>query len=142
MHLQARICQELSKSEPRLSNCYRLSIVRVFAALHRVRGGAGECQASCCLAIARARASVISTGPTAAFGPGMGRVECDTAAMPIRTVIERGPKDKRSVAFALDWPGWNRGAKTAEPAVETLEAYRERYRPIADLAGLARDFDA
>ena len=62
--------------------------------------------------------------------------------MPTRTVIERGPKDKRSVAFALDWPGWNRGAKTAELAVETLESYRERYRLIADLAGLARDFDA
>ena len=62
--------------------------------------------------------------------------------MPIRTIIERGPKDKRSVAIALDWPGWSRGAKTAELAVETLESYRERYRPIADLAGLARDFDA
>ena len=62
--------------------------------------------------------------------------------MPIRTVIERGPKNKRSVAFALDWPGWNRGAKTAEIALQTLESYRERYRPIADLAGLARDFDA
>ena len=62
--------------------------------------------------------------------------------MPIRTVIERGPKNKHSVAFALDWPGWNRGAKTAELAVETLESYRERYRLIADLAGMAREFDA
>jgi hypothetical protein len=62
--------------------------------------------------------------------------------MPVRTVIERGPKDKRSVAFSLDWPGWNRGAKTAALALETLESYRERYRPIADLAGMAREFDA
>jgi hypothetical protein len=62
--------------------------------------------------------------------------------MPIRTVIERGPKDKRSVAFSLDWQGWSRGAKTAELALETLEAYRERYRPIAELAGMAREFDA
>ena len=62
--------------------------------------------------------------------------------MPTRTVIERGPKNRHSVAFALDWPGWSRGAKTAELAVETLESYRERYRPIADLAGLTRDFDA
>jgi hypothetical protein len=62
--------------------------------------------------------------------------------MPVRTVIEHGPKDKRSVAFALDWPGWSRGARTAELAVTTLESYRERYRPIADLTGLARDFDA
>jgi hypothetical protein len=62
--------------------------------------------------------------------------------MPIRTVIERGPKDKRSVAFSLEWQGWSRGAKTAELALETLEAYRVRYRPIADLAGMAREFDA
>ena len=27
-----------------------------------------------------------------------------------------GPKGKRSVAFALDWPGWNRGAKSVEVA--------------------------
>ena len=62
--------------------------------------------------------------------------------MPVRTVIERGPKGKRSVAFGLDWPGWSRGAKSAELAVETLESYRERYRPVADLAGMAREFDA
>jgi hypothetical protein len=62
--------------------------------------------------------------------------------MPVRTVIERGPKGKRSVAFSLDWLGWSRGAKTPELALETLESYRERYRPIADLAGMAREFDA
>ncbi len=62
--------------------------------------------------------------------------------MPIRTIIERGPKGKRSVAFALDWPGWNRGAKTPELAFETLESYRQRYRPVADLAGMAVEFDA
>jgi hypothetical protein len=61
--------------------------------------------------------------------------------MPIRTVIEHGTKDKRSVAFALDWPGWSRGAKTAEIALETLESYRERYRPIVDIAGMTREFD-
>ena len=62
--------------------------------------------------------------------------------MPIRTVIERGPKGKRSVAFSLDWPGWSRGAKSAELALETLESYRERYRPVAELAGMVREFDA
>jgi hypothetical protein len=61
--------------------------------------------------------------------------------MPVRTVIERGPKGKRAVAFARDWPGWSRGAKTPETALETLEAYRDRYRPIAELAGLAAEFD-
>jgi hypothetical protein len=62
--------------------------------------------------------------------------------MPVRTVVERGPKGKRSVAFALDWPGWSRGAKSPELALETLESYRERYRPVAELAGMGREFDA
>ena len=62
--------------------------------------------------------------------------------MPVRTVVERGPKGKRSVAFSIDWPGWSRGSKTAELALETLEAYRERYRPVMSLAGMAREFDA
>ena len=62
--------------------------------------------------------------------------------MPVRTVIERGPKGKRSVAFGVDWPGWSRGAKDPGLAVETLEAYRERYRPVAVLAGMAGEFDA
>ena len=60
----------------------------------------------------------------------------------VRAVIERGPKGKRSVAFSIDWPGWSRGARSAELAVETLESYRERYRPVAGLAGMAREFDA
>ncbi len=62
--------------------------------------------------------------------------------MPVRTVIERGLKDKRSVAFGIDWPGWSRGAKSAELALEMLESYRERYRPVARLAGLGREFEA
>src|SRR5688572_20593272 len=62
--------------------------------------------------------------------------------MAIRTVTEHGTKDKRSVAFALDWPGWSRGAKTAEEALATLEAYRARYRLIAERAGMGAEFDA
>src|SRR4029450_11917210 len=62
--------------------------------------------------------------------------------MSVRTVIERGPKAKRSVAFSIDWPGWSRGARSAELALETLEAYRARYRPVAGLAGMAPEFDA
>jgi hypothetical protein len=62
--------------------------------------------------------------------------------MPVRTVVERGPKGKRSVAFSIDWPGWSRGARSAEIALETLESYRERYRPVAALARMAREFDA
>jgi hypothetical protein len=62
--------------------------------------------------------------------------------MPVRTVIERGPKNRKVVAFSIDWPGWSRGAKSAELAVETLESYRERYRPVATGAGLGQAFEA
>jgi hypothetical protein len=61
--------------------------------------------------------------------------------MPVRTVVESGPKGKRVAAFAVDWPGWSRGARTADEGLELLESYRERYRPIAVAAGLGKDFD-
>src|SRR5688572_2943697 len=62
--------------------------------------------------------------------------------MGVRTVIQRGPKEKKVAAVAIDWPGWSRGAKAPDAALELLEAYRERYRPIARLAGLDAEFDA
>jgi len=62
--------------------------------------------------------------------------------MPVRTVLQRGPKGKKAVAFAVDWPGWSRGAKTPEAALELLESYRERYRPVAVAARMADQFDA
>jgi hypothetical protein len=62
--------------------------------------------------------------------------------MTVRTVVQHGPRDKKVAAFAIDWPGWSRGAKTGPDAVELLEAYRARYRPIAELAGLTVEFDA
>ena len=61
--------------------------------------------------------------------------------MPVRTVLERGPKGKKAVAFAIDWPGWSRGAKAPDLALATLESYRRRYRPIALAAGMADEFD-
>jgi len=61
--------------------------------------------------------------------------------MPVRTVVERGPNGKKAVAFALDWPGWSRGAKTPDLAVATLEAYRDRYRQVAAAAGMTEEFD-
>jgi hypothetical protein len=62
--------------------------------------------------------------------------------MSVRTVVQHGPRDKKVAAFAVDWPGWSRGAKTGPQAVELLEAYRDRYRPVAGLVGLASEFDA
>ena len=61
--------------------------------------------------------------------------------MPVRVVVERGPNGRKAAAFAVDWPGWSRGARTPALATATLEAYRERYRPIAVAAGLARAID-
>jgi hypothetical protein len=64
------------------------------------------------------------------------------AAMTVRTVVEHGTRDKRSVAFSLDWPGWSRGAKSGALALELLEAYRERYRPVAEGAGMGAAFES
>jgi hypothetical protein len=62
--------------------------------------------------------------------------------MPVRVVVQHGPRDKKVAAVAIDWPGWSRGARTAGDAVDTLDAYRERYRPVAHRAGLATELDA
>jgi hypothetical protein len=62
--------------------------------------------------------------------------------MSVRVVVQHGPRDKKVAAFAIDWPGWSRGARTGPEAVEVLAAYRDRYRPVAALAGLGDEFDA
>jgi hypothetical protein len=61
--------------------------------------------------------------------------------MAVRTVVQHGPKDRKVAAFTLDWPGWGRGARTAPEAIDLLEAYRDRYRPVARLAGMEAAFD-
>lgn len=60
----------------------------------------------------------------------------------IRVALEMGPKGKKVVAVAPDWPGLERGAKTGEAAVERLLSYLSRYAPVAKLAGLEQDFAA
>src|SRR5204863_8602978 len=60
----------------------------------------------------------------------------------MRVVLEIGPKSKRVVAIAPDWPGLERGAKTGEAAVERLVAYFPRYARVAKLAALDADFGA
>ena len=52
----------------------------------------------------------------------------------LRVALEIGPKKKRVVAFAPDWPGLERGAKTEEAAVERLESYLPRYIKVARMA--------
>src|SRR5947209_960757 len=39
-------------------------------------------------------------------------------------------------ACSLDWPGWSRAAKTEEAAMEALAHYADRYRPVAEEAGV------
>ena len=51
----------------------------------------------------------------------------------LRVVVEATPK--RAFASAIDWPGWSRGAKTREAALEALLAYAGRYGEVAALAG-------
>ena len=58
----------------------------------------------------------------------------------LRVTIEVGPKGKKVVAVAPDWPGLSRGAKTEQEAVERLLAYVPRYTPVAKLAGLEGAF--
>src|SRR5579871_4465740 len=60
----------------------------------------------------------------------------------MRVVIETGPKGKRVVAVAPDWPGLERGATTAKAAIQCLAAYSPRYASVAKLAGMEADFAA
>ena len=61
-------------------------------------------------------------------------------ATDLRVTLEVGPKEKRIVAVAPDWPGLERGAKTKEAALDTLQSYLPRYRDVAKLAGMEEEF--
>ena len=52
----------------------------------------------------------------------------------VDVVVEATPK--RAFASALGWPGWSRGGKTEEAALEALLAYRDRYDVVVREAGL------
>src|SRR5512135_3292081 len=58
----------------------------------------------------------------------------------IRVTLEIGPKGKKVVAVAPDWPGLERGAKTGEAAIERLLTYLPRYAAVAKLAGMEAAF--
>ena len=55
----------------------------------------------------------------------------------LRVALEIGPKGKKVVSVAPDWPGLARGAKSAESAIERIHAYVPRYAPVATAAGMA-----
>src|SRR5258708_28078578 len=60
----------------------------------------------------------------------------------LRVTLEIGPKGKKVAAVAPDWPGLERGAKTAEAAIERLLCYLPRYTQVAKLAGMDAEFAA
>ena len=60
----------------------------------------------------------------------------------LRVMLEVGPKGKKVVAVAPDWPGLERGAKTGEAAIERLQSYLPRYAQVAKLAGMDAEFAA
>jgi len=43
---------------------------------------------------------------------------------------------KKAFACALDWPGWARSGRTQDAALRALADYADRYRPIAEEAGM------
>ena len=58
----------------------------------------------------------------------------------LRVTLEFGPKGKKVVAVAPDWPGLSRGANTEEAALKRLLSYVPRYAPVAKLAGMGGEF--
>ncbi len=58
----------------------------------------------------------------------------------MRVRVEQGPKGKKCVAYAIDWPGLERGAKSEELALAKLDEYRVRYEPVAQAAGMDAEF--
>lgn len=55
--------------------------------------------------------------------------------MSLRVVLEVA--DRKAFASALDWPGWSRGAKTPDEALESLLDYADRYAVVAKRAKVA-----
>ena len=58
----------------------------------------------------------------------------------IRVTLEIGPKGKKVVAVAPDWPGLARGATTEQAAIERLRSYFPRYAPVTKRAGMEAAF--
>ena len=55
--------------------------------------------------------------------------------MSLRVVLEVA--ERRAFASALDWPGWSRGAKTPDEALQALLDYADRYARVARRAKVA-----
>src|SRR6187431_3187525 len=60
----------------------------------------------------------------------------------LRVLVEQPIHGKRWVAVAADWPGFERGAKTEDEAVEKVARYVPRYLPVAKRARLGTELAA
>lgn len=60
----------------------------------------------------------------------------------LQLTLEIGPKGKKVVAVAPDWPGLERGAKTEDAVITRLQSYLPRYAQVAKLAGMEEEFAA
>ena len=58
----------------------------------------------------------------------------------LSVVIEIGPKGRRMVAGAHEWPGLERWGTDEDDALAKLSSYMPRYAPVAKRAGLADAF--
>ncbi len=58
----------------------------------------------------------------------------------MRVTLEIGPKGKKVVAVAPDWPGLARGATTEQAAIERVRSYVPRYATVTKLAGMEAAF--
>jgi hypothetical protein len=61
-------------------------------------------------------------------------------AKKLKVTLEVGPKRKKVAAVAPGWPGLERGGKTDELAIDTLQSYLPRYAKVAKLAGMEAEF--
>jgi hypothetical protein len=57
----------------------------------------------------------------------------------LRVILEIGKKRKVAAA-AYEWPGLDRWGTSEDDALAKLEAYVARYAPVAERAGLAKEF--
>ena len=60
-------------------------------------------------------------------------------AADLRVLVERGPKGKRVVAHAAEWPGLERNGRDEDAALQKLVDYLPRYRRVAVRARLGKE---
>jgi hypothetical protein len=65
-----------------------------------------------------------------------------STANELRVTLEVGPKKKKVVAVAPDWPGLERGGNSGEAAIERLQSYFPRYAKVVKLARMDGEFAA